>query len=82
MTGATVPSSSLHEGRVIAFDARRGWGTVAETGGVELDFHATAIADGTRSIAPGTAVHFLVAPGHRGRYEARALTAIGSPRAT
>jgi cold shock protein len=75
----SVPSPSIHLGRVTSFDQCRGWGTVtegspAEGSAAEFDFHATAIADGTRTIAVGTSVTFLIRPGHRGRYEARSLT--------
>jgi cold shock CspA family protein len=60
-------------GRVTAFDATRGLGTVTDDTGTAYDFHATAIADGTRRIDVGAAVCFTLAPGHRGRYEARGL---------
>jgi cold shock CspA family protein len=63
-------------GRVTSFDARRGLGTVTDAAGVEYDFHATAIADGSRRIDPGTPVSFIVRPGHQGRYEAGALTGL------
>jgi cold shock CspA family protein len=65
-------------GRVVSFDARRGWGTVgeAEVAEFEFEFHATAIADGSRRIEPGTAVVFTVESGHRGRYEAREVTVL------
>jgi cold shock CspA family protein len=78
-------SPSIHLGRVTSFDPRRGWGTVTAAGAAaatpfdsaatEFDFHATAIADGTRDIALGAEVSFLVVPGHRGRYEAGSITA-------
>ena len=58
------------------FDARRGWGRVTDSAGVEFEFHATAIADGSRRIDPGTNVGFAVVPGHRGRYEARDVTVV------
>jgi cold shock CspA family protein len=58
---------------VTTFDARRGWGTVTDSGGAEFEFHATAVVDGSRRIEPGTRVVFDVVPGHRGRYEARGL---------
>lgn len=45
-----------------------------------FDFHATAIADGSRTIEEGAAVSFSVAPGHRGRYEARSLVPLSSRR--
>jgi cold shock CspA family protein len=65
----------IRHGRITAFDARRGWGTVTDPEGTEFEFHATAIADGSRLIDPGTEVRFAVAAGHRGRYEARGLSA-------
>ena len=43
---------------------------VRTTDGVELAFHCLAIADGSRSIAVGTAVRFRTAPGTAGRWEA------------
>jgi cold shock CspA family protein len=63
---------------VTSFDARRGLGTVTDVDGVEHDFHATAIGDGSRRIDPGTDVTFVLRPGHRGRYEAGALTRSGA----
>jgi cold shock CspA family protein len=65
-------------GRVASFDAGRGLGTVTADEGTVYDFHATAIADGTRRIDVGHPVSFTVAPGHRGRYEVRLLVALGS----
>jgi cold shock CspA family protein len=61
---------------VVSFDARRGWGTVADTEGAEFEFHATAIVGGSRRIDAGASVAFSVVPGHRGRYEARGLTVL------
>jgi cold shock CspA family protein len=49
---------------------------VTDEAGVEFDFHATAILDGSRRIEAGTEVSFVVRPGHRGRYEARAVAPI------
>ena len=69
-----VPRTPLGRGTVTTFDAQRGLGTVSSASGVAYPFHATAIADGTRQIAPGTPVVFIVAPGHRGQVEARGLT--------
>jgi cold shock CspA family protein len=84
-----VPTPRLFLGRVTSFDARRGLGTVtvnaadgaaadgdADAEAEAYDFHATAIADGSRRIDPGTEVSFVVRPGHRGRYEAFALTVV------
>jgi cold shock CspA family protein len=66
-------------GEVAAFDGERGYGTVRTADGRELFFHCTAIADGSRTIAPGTPVTFHVVPGHRGRYEAAGITPDGCP---
>ena len=82
-----MASSGPLRGRVEDFDDHRGYGTVAvahPTGdaassghagaGRRLFFHCTSIANGTRTIAVGTAVAFVVVPGHAGRYEAAAVT--------
>ncbi len=68
-----VGAAGTHLGRVASFDAARGLGTVTDESGRAYDFHATAIADGTRRIEVGTVVSFTLEPGHRGRYEARTL---------
>jgi cold shock CspA family protein len=66
---------------VASFDRGRGIGAVVEEGaGDVFDFHATAIADGSRTIEEGAAVSFSVAPGHRGRYEVRSLVPLSSAR--
>ena len=64
------------EGVVTQFDEARGLGAI-EGGGVTYPFHCTQIADGTRTIAVGTAVQFEVAPGGMGRWEATAIAARG-----
>ena len=63
---------STREGKVVSFDAPRGLGVVVDDDGTDFPFHCTAIADGTRTIEPGTRVRFEVAPG-LGRWEAAAL---------
>jgi cold shock CspA family protein len=69
-----MPSAGPHLGRVTSFDQRRGLGTVTEQdGGIEYPFHATAITDGSRTIAEQTAVTFTVGPGYGGRYEAKTI---------
>jgi hypothetical protein len=45
-------------GRVAAFDAARGIGSIEDSGGVLHRFHAANIADGSRQIVVGTAVSF------------------------
>ena len=61
-------------GTVTAFDERRGLGEITADDGTTYPFHCTAIADGTRTIAVGTAVEFEVVPGQLGRWEAAAIT--------
>ena len=60
-------------GRVRTFDERRGRGEIEGEEGTAFSFHCTAIADGTRRIAPGTAVEFDVVAGLPGRWEAAAI---------
>jgi cold shock CspA family protein len=67
-----VPSRS-ERGSVASFDPERGVGTLRSADGAELFFHCTAIADGSRQIEVGTAVTFVIEPGHRGLIEARRL---------
>ena len=63
-------------GSVTEFDAAVGWGTVMLADGRQLPFHLTQIADGTRTIALGTAVTVDIVAGGMGRWEASALTAV------
>jgi cold shock CspA family protein len=71
-----APSAAPQFGRVASFDATRGLGTVEDQGGTTYDFHATAIADGSRCIVVGASVTFILTRGHRGRYEARSLVTL------
>jgi cold shock CspA family protein len=68
---ATAPTATV--GRVEAFDVAVGLGTVRAADGVDVTFHCTQIADGSRDIAVGTTVDFVVVPGRGGRWEAAAL---------
>jgi cold shock CspA family protein len=63
----------MPQGTVTAFDASRGLGIVT-SGGVEFPFQATAVADGSRTVAVGATVTFT--PIHRsgGRLEAGAIS--------
>jgi CspA family cold shock protein len=63
---------NTREGKVRSFDAPRGLGVVVDDEGVDYRFHCTAIADGTRTIEPGTRVRFEVIPG-LGTWEAAEL---------
>ena len=69
-----LPAAGPHLGRVASFDRTRGLGRVEEPDGTGYAFHATAVVDGSRDIEVDAAVAFTVAPGHGGRFEARALT--------
>jgi cold shock CspA family protein len=60
-------------GTVTAFDEERGLGEVAADDGTVHPFHCVDIADGTRTIEPGTPVRYVVV-GKLGRYEAAAIT--------
>jgi len=78
MTQARGGPRAPKTGVVTAFDEPRGLGVVRADDGSTYPFHCTALADGTRDVALGTRVVFCVAAGHGGRYEARALTALGA----
>jgi len=70
-----MPGVEARTGRVEAYDAHRGWGTIVADGdGEHLGFHCTQIADGTRTISPGTRVHYRRVPAHLGTYEAADVT--------
>ena len=57
-------------GTVARFDAERGLGEIVGADGATYPFHSTVIADGSRTIAVGTAVEFELIAGHLGRWEA------------
>jgi cold shock CspA family protein len=67
--GLLDPNRTLY-GEVAAFDDAAGYGHLADREGQLWWFHCTAIADGSRTIAPATPVAFRLAPGHLGRHEA------------
>ena len=50
----------IRRGAVTSFDPGSGLGVVAEASGVEWPFHCVSIADGSRTIDPGTPVEFFV----------------------
>jgi cold shock CspA family protein len=64
-------------GRVVAFDAHRGLGTIEADDGDRFGFHCVRIADATRDIPVGAPVRFTVVPGHLGAWEADAVTRTG-----
>jgi cold shock CspA family protein len=61
-------------GVVATFDDQKGYGTLRQPDGVEVFFHCTRIADGTRTIDVGAPVTFDLVPGHHGRDEAADIT--------
>ena len=74
--GASGEASSGFEAvaaTVTSFDDPRGIGEVTTADGRVLLFHCTAIADGSRAIAEGTAVVVDVGPGLPGRWEASSV---------
>ncbi len=73
MTAGPAPRHRPLLGRVAHFDTDRALGTVVTDDGRELGFHATAIADGSRTIEVGARVALVVEAGHRGLLEARGL---------
>ncbi|MCU1351233.1 MAG: hypothetical protein JWM05_442 [Acidimicrobiales bacterium] len=68
-----MPPFATTAGTVAAFDDHAGHGTVRGDDGHEWYFHCTRIADGTRTIAVGTAVVFEVIAGPTRAWEATAL---------
>ena len=73
-----MPTEPFSEGTGIVdtFDEARGLGTVRTDGGDVLDFHCTAIADGSRRIPEGQPVRFVVVAGRLGRWEAAHIVAL------
>jgi cold shock CspA family protein len=61
---------AVYSGRVASFDEHGGRGEIEARGGMHFPFHCTAIADGSRTIAPDTAVKFRIVPGPLGALEA------------
>lgn len=59
----------LRHGTVTTFDESSATGTVTDDTGTQFPFHCIEIADGSRTIAPGTPVEFTVLAKF-GRYEA------------
>jgi cold shock CspA family protein len=63
-------------GTVALFDTASGLGEITGADGATYPFHATVIADGTRTIAVGAPVEFDVVAGHLGRWEAAAVAPV------
>lgn len=67
-----APMSTV-AGTVEEWDEPRGVGLVRADDGRALDLQATNVADGSRTATVGQRVSVVVAPGHRGRWQALAL---------
>ena len=72
----TEPVDGQVAGTVTAFDDGRGRGIVTAADGRQYAFHATRIADGTRRIAVGAPVRFIVVPATLGQWEASGITRV------
>ena len=70
LLGMATPGAPARCATVSRFDDDAGLGAVDVDGLGEIPFHCTAIADGTRTIAPGAAVVCRVGPALLGRVEA------------
>ncbi len=66
-------------GRVVDYDEHKGYGFVETADGSRLFFHCTAIADGSRTIPPGVDVDYEPVTDPRGKPEAAAVRAVGTP---
>jgi cold shock CspA family protein len=67
-------TAAIATGSVDTFDTSRGLGTIVGDDGREYLFHCVEITDGTREIAPGTAVRFGILA-KLGRREAHSVSA-------
>ncbi|HLN06555.1 MAG TPA: hypothetical protein VK217_09765 [Acidimicrobiales bacterium] len=76
---AAAGSRSTRLGRVEAFDVAQGLGVIVAEGGAAFGFHSTAIIDGSRQIAVGQPVAFVVVAAPGGRYEAASVSPIDGP---
>jgi cold shock CspA family protein len=70
MSVYSAATGKILAGNVVSYDEDAGLGVIAAGDGCTYPFHATAIADGSRSITSGSEVHFLVVFAPRGRLEA------------
>ena len=64
---------AVYSGRIATFDDHAGRGEIEAGGGMRFPFHCTAIADGSRTVAPDTPVKFRLRPGPLGALEATAI---------
>jgi len=71
---ATSASDTTFEAVVASFSEARGDGLLRDVDGLEFYFHCIHIADGSRTITPGTRVRARRLVGLRGRDEATDVT--------
>lgn len=69
---------TLRLGAVVAFDEARGIGAVRDDEGATRAFHCTQIVGGTRSIAVGVRVRYVLTPGALGEWEATEIEPVTS----
>ena len=65
---------NAHRGRVASFDRVVGLGTAELHDGQTFAFHATAIADGSRTIGVGADIDVALTPASNGGWEAVSVT--------
>lgn len=66
--------SAPQSGTVVEFNDGIGMGLLrADDSGAHLEFHCTALLDGSRTVEEGTRVEFELRPGHGGRLEANRI---------
>jgi hypothetical protein len=68
-----------YAGQVASFDEFVGRGEIEARGGLLFPFHCTAIADGSRTVAPAATVRFRLVPGPLGALEATAIAVVPPP---
>ena len=64
-------------GRVVVFDVDRGLGEIEEPDGTRRAFHCTQIADGSRTVAVGATVRYVLVPASLGAWEASEVAVEG-----
>lgn len=76
---AHPPAAPALLATVSEFDDAAGLGVLQVAGAGDVAFHCTAIADGSRSIAVGSAVVCRLVAGHHGRVEATGVVHTDAP---
>lgn len=71
------PLGAWRTGVVAEFDDERGLGTLSGDDGTRVVFHCVTIADGSRTIAVGARVRYVLGLGPLGVLEGRDVTAAG-----